>query len=552
MKKQSRKLVQCLNEAQHLIDGQQWPEALALLQKAQHLDAGNYAVLFQLGWVHMQLGQPAQALGFLARVELMVGENAVVLNSVAVAYILMGQWPAALKVLLQAMALDASNIDTYVNLSSVYSNLGDHKKSLDVAMKGVALEVGNVSLHLNMGSALLGLGFAKEAHIAFETCMALQPDNLNAQMNLAVSVARQGKHEQAIEDFENYLSLAIPAGHDKINVAKYYLGYELLKTGQLEQGWALYEHGFDPAVPAYVARAPARQFAVPRWQGQPIPGQRLLVWAEQGLGDEILFLSCLRDVLKSCDDLILECAPRLLGVMARSFPGVTVRAAAYAPRNFNQSIFHDFDYHISLGSLPGLYRRSLQDFQHSVPFIVTDAEKKEEFTQRLAAYEGKVKVGICWRSGLLSAERNQSYTALGDWAELLQLPNCVFVNLQYGDCEAELTQVEARFGISIVRWPDLNLKNEIDRVWALMDCLDLVVTAPTAVHALAGSLGKTTLLVQGVSDWLNLGTDTFPWYPSTHCFFTQVGQSPAVVLPEVAAVVAHLSNASNRDLLDVY
>ena len=540
MKKQSRKLIQCLNEAQQLIDGQQWSEALALLQKAQHLDAGNYAILFQLGWVHMHLGQPAQALGYLGRVELMVSENAVVLNSVAVAYILMSQWPVALKVLLQAMALDASNIDTYVNLSSVYSNLGDHKKSFDVAMKGVALEVSNVSLHLNMGSALLGMGFSKEAHMSFETCIVLQPDNLDAQMNLAVSVTRQDNPEQAIEDFENYLLLAIPAGHDKVNVAKYYLGYELLKTGQLEQGWALYEHGFDPAVPAYVARAPARQFAVPRWQGQPIPGQRLLVWAEQGLGDEILFLSCLNDVLKSCDEVILECAPRLLGVMARSFPGVTVRASAYAPRNFNQSIFHDFDYHISLGSLPGLYRRSLQDFQYSVPFIVTDAQKKEEFTRRLAAYEGKVKVGICWRSGLLSADRNHDYSAVLDWAELFQLPNCVFVNLQYGDCEVELTEVEALLGISIVRWPDLNLKNEIDDVFALIDCLDLVVTAPTAVHALAGSLGKSTLLIQGTWDWPNLGTDAFPWYPSTRCYTAAKGEVPATVLSQVAAYASKI------------
>jgi hypothetical protein len=264
-----------------------------------------------------------------------------------------------------------------------------------------------------------------------------------------------------------------------------------------------------------------------------------------------LFLSCFKDVLKYCDEVILECAPRLLSVMARSFPGVTVRAAAYAPRNFNQSIFHDFDYHIPMGSLPGLYRRSLPDFQYSKPFVITDEGQKKRFKQRLAAFEGKLKVGICWRSGLLSADRNQDYSAIQEWGELLRLPGCVFVNLQYGDCEAELSAVETLFGISIVRWDDLDLKNELDEVFALIECLDVVVTAPTAVHALAGSLGKTTLLMQGVWDWPNLGTDYFPWYASTRCFTPFIGQSPVATLPQVVALVDQMSALNHQVTSDV-
>lgn len=541
MKKKSKKLVLLLNEAQKLIDTLQWPEALALLLKIKRLDEGNFSILFQLGWSHMHLGQPLEALSYFKRVELIASKNAIVLNSVAVAYIQLCRWLDALRVLLIAKDADTSNIDTYLNLSSVYGSLGDHKKSLDVSMQGVLLDVSNVSLHLNMGSALLGMGFLKEAQIAFETCIALQADCLDAHLNLAVTAARQNKPEQTIELYENYLSMAKFEGHDKINVAQYYLGYELLKTGQLSRGWELYEYGFDPAVPSLGSRLPVRQFTVPRWEGQEIAGQRLLVWAEQGLGDEILFLSCMRDVLAICRDVVLECAPRLVSVMARSFPTVTVRAAAYHPGNFNQSVFHDFDYHIPMGSLPRLYRQSLQDFQHSLPFIVIDQEQKERFNLRLAAYKGKLKVGICWRSGLLKAERNQDYSAIQEWGELLRLPHCVFINLQYGDCEAELTEVEALFGISILRWQDLDLKNDLDDVFALIECLDIVVTAPTAVHALAGSLGKTTLLMQGIWDWPNLGTDFFPWYASTRCFVSSLGQSPAALIPQVAAFVDQIS-----------
>ena len=271
-------------------------------------------------------------------------------------------------------------------------------------------------------------------------------------------------------------------------------------------------------------------------------GQRLLVWAEQGLGDEICFLSCMTDVLAACADVILECEPRLVAVMARSFPSVTVRAAAFDRINSNQSVSNDFDHHIPLGSLPRLYRPSLQAFEHSVSYVITDTDKKDRFSRRLTGFEGKLKVGISWRSGLLTANRNKHYTAISDWGQLLQLPNCVFVNLQYGDCEAELIEVEARFGITILRWPDLDLKNDLDDVFALIECLDLVVTVGTAVEAMAGSLGKATLLVQPDWGWPNLGAEFNPWYPNTRCFVPARGQLPASVMPELVAFVTQISS----------
>lgn len=541
MKKQSKKLTELLNKAQKKNDAQQWPEALELWLKAGRLDEDNAHILFQLGWIHIQLGQTPQALPYFARVEVRASNNVLILNWVAVAYMRLSQWAAALRVLQRAMALDESNIHTFLNFSGYYTNHGEHKKALDMSMKAVLVDVTNVSAHLNMGAALQGMGLLEEARVAFTTCILLQPDCLSAYLNLAVINSKQDKPEQAIKDFEKYFTLAETVGHDKVDVARYYLSYELLKTGQLKKGWALYDSGFDPAIPAYVARAPARQFSVPRWAGQPIPGQRLLVWAEQGLGDEILFLTCMRDVLATGADVILECAPRLVTVMARSFPTVNVRAAAFDPNNFNQSFFQDYDHHIPMGSLPGLYRQSVEDFQQSLPYVITDEETKNRFSRRLAGQEGKLKVGICWRSGLLTALRNHEYSAIKDWGELLQLPNCVFVNLQYGDCEAELAEVEAHFGISVLRWPDLDLKNDLDDVFALMACLDLVVTAGTAVNPMAGSLGKATLLIQPDWGWPNLGTDFYPWYPNTRCFVPSRGQLPASVMPQLAAFVAPIS-----------
>jgi tetratricopeptide (TPR) repeat protein len=543
MKQRSKKLTQLLHEAQNQIDAKNWTHAKNLLLKTKLLEEENFAVIFQMGWCQMQLGQLDEAIRHMARVESICDKKVDVLNSVALAYIHMHQWEMAARVLLRAMELDASIIETYLNLSAVFSNLCRHKESLDFSMKAVALDLSNIHAHLNMGVALVGLGFLKEAKVALETCLMLKPDSLDANLNMGVVISRLENAAESIPIFEKCILLAESSGYEKINCARFLLSYQYLSIGQIDKGWAFYEYGFDPTVPAYAARAPARKFPVPRWTGQPIPGQCLLVWAEQGLGDEILFLSCMKDVLKSCTDVILECAPRLVPVMARSFPTVTVRASAYDVLNFNQPVFHDFDYQIPLGSLPSLYRQSLDDFRHSAPFVITDDGKRERFNHRLAGYEGKLKVGICWRSGLLNAERNAGYSAISDWAQLLQLQNCVFVNLQYGDCEAELAEVETLFGVSILRWKDLDLKNDIDDVFALMDCLDLVITAATAVNPMAGSLGKATLLVQDAWGWPNLGTDYYPWYANTRCFAASIGHSPAEVIPEVAAFVSQINTS---------
>jgi tetratricopeptide (TPR) repeat protein len=540
MKKNEKKIIGMLNEAQKQIDAKNWSQAKNLILETGLAEKDNFAVIFQLGWCLMHLGRPDQALPLIRRVESICDKNSVVLNSVALAYIYMHQWEQASRVLHRALEVDPSNIDSYLNLAAVYSNLGQHKKTLDVSLKAVALDISNVSAHLNMGSALIGLGFSEEATVAFETCLTLDPDNLDALFNIAVLASRGDSPLKSIKNFENYIRLAESAGHDKLNLAKYYLSYDFLKTGQLKNAWQLYEHGFDKSVPAYVARAPARKFSVPRWLGEPLEGKRLLVWAEQGLGDEILFLSCMRDLLKTGACVILECAPRLVLTMSRSFPSVIVRASAYDAKNFNQSIHSDFDFHMPLASLLGLYRNSLDDFQNSSPFILTDKSKRDRYAHRLSGYEDKLLIGICWRSGLLNAERNRDYSAISDWGALLTLPNCIFVNLQYGDCEAELKEVESIFGISILRWPDLDLKNDIDDVFAMMESLDVVVTAMTAVVQMAGSLGKRTFLINGIWDWPFLGTNYYPWHTNTRCFVPSPGQSPAEVMPHIAALIAQI------------
>jgi ADP-heptose:LPS heptosyltransferase len=136
----------------------------------------------------------------------------------------------------------------------------------------------------------------------------------------------------------------------------------------------------------------------------------------------------------------------------------------------------------------------------------------QTFKNRLSGFSGKKLVGICWRSGLFSIARNSNYTALLDWKDLLSQQDFQFVNLQYGDCENELLEIEAALGIQILRWTDLDLKNDLENVLGLIKNLDAVVTVGTAVSSLAGSCNVQTYLL-AKPGWMMLGqTERYPWY----------------------------------------
>ena len=138
----------------------------------------------------------------------------------------------------------------------------------------------------------------------------------------------------------------------------------------------------------------------------------------------------------------------------------------------------------------------------------------ERWTERLATLGAGKKVGVCWRSGMLTPERRRHYPAWNDWRPVWRTPGITWINLQYDECEAELVEAERATGVRIHRWPGEDLRNDFESVVALMRSLDLVVTAPTAVSSLAGAAGVPTWQLDNGSDWTVFGEDRSPWFPS--------------------------------------
>ena len=425
-----------------------------------------------------------------------------------------GQDELAVHVLEDQISRTADVPALLFNLHSAYAALGLNQKALEVAMKAIQLVPTNADAFNNLGASLHACARQTDAVIAFQTAVDLNPKHYTARLNLANAIT--GDDTKIIEEIEYVVREAKGVLSERALVgALHNTAFPYLRLGNLEMGWERLEHGFSPLIDSNRGRRPQRTFKEPRWTGQQLNGKTLLVWREQGLGDEIMFASML-DELRALDGkVIFECEPRLVSVFQRSFPEFEVRSELYRAIFPFDSPNKDFDYQIPLGSLAALYRRKVEDFARSKPYWVPDPAKKSDYERRLhEACGGKKRIGLCWRSAVVSPTRSTSYTLLSDWSDLLKRDDVCVVNLQYGPCEDELRDIESQLGCKILRWADTDLQKDLEAVAAIISNLDVVCSVGTAVAQISGAVGTRTLLCADSYNWTSFGTKGYPFQPS--------------------------------------
>ena len=230
-----------------------------------------------------------------------------------------------------------------------------------------------------------------------------------------------------------------------------------------------------------------RPFPQPYWKGTSLWGKTILVWAEQGIGDEIMFAGMLNDLRQSNTNIMVECEHRLIPLFQRSFPNIQFfgRTNSPDPKLLAPSI----DYQISMGSLGQWLRPSVESFRQNNPYYLTACSNKT--TDLRSKYQqlanGKRLVGISWKSTHISQRRAKSKsTFLKHWIPVLSQPDCYFINLQYGDTEEELTRLELDAGLKIYQDLEIDPLVNLDDFAAQIAALDLVIsTSNTTVHMLS-------------------------------------------------------------------
>lgn len=368
-------------------------------------------------------------------------------------------------------------------------------------------------LWTTLGLALTYAGRAGEALTFFDEGVRLGPGLPGALYNRGLALCELGQLKLAEADFQAACKLSKKASERA--TIEFSLATLALARGDLGLGWSLYERRLSPDWPRSVAFQGAGKRLSP---AEPLGGRSLLVLAEQGVGDEILFANTLPDLIGELGPkgrLVLAVDPRLVDLFRRSFPAAEVCAHATpklggrARRQTGVPVSGRIDVWTPLASLAQRYRPAVTDFPRA-PYLQPDRTRIAHWRAWLG--DQRPAVGITWRSGKLSGDRRRFYPALAHWAELLQTPGVQFVNLQYGDCAEDLARLQELSGVEIRQPPGLDIKDDLDDLAALCCALNGVVSVQNATGALAAACGAPTAFVAGPGSWTQLGQDHAPWY----------------------------------------
>ncbi|MEA1651994.1 hypothetical protein UAJ10_23645 [Nitrospirillum sp. BR 11164] len=418
----------------------------------------------------------------------------------------LGRVPQAEPVLRMALRLSPGDAVCHSNLAAVLRALDRLAEAEDAARAALALDPGLVNGHVNLASILMAQGRPRLALDASHRALAAEPTQAEALYTRAAALQALGDLNGAAQAW----AAGVRAHPTDARLAFGRANLDLAR-GDLTAGWA----GYD----ARLAAEPQRFRAVPKlpaWRGQRLDGP-LLIWREQGLGDELMFATCYAAAITAAGSAVVRCDPRLVGLFSRAFPDARVvaeaRDAAPAPAE-GRAVAQ-----AAAGSLPGLLRGHLADFMGPAGYLRARDDLGTHWRRRLADLDGDgartLKVGLCWRSGLAIESRAGRQSDLADWAPLLSLPGVTVVTLMYGDTEGE----RAALGPMAPRhFPELDQRDDLDGLAALLSCLDLVVTAPTATGELAGALGVPVWRLAGELDVTCLGTGARPWFPTMRVF----------------------------------
>ena len=398
----------------------------------------------------------------------------------------------------------------YSNLGNLLRSAGELEAAL-AALRTALAEKPNETIVLhNYGAALLAIGRLEEALLVFQNILVQDPKFVPAYVGLAKVYEFQGLYDDAVAALERGLALD-PHSPDLI----FKMSWLYLAVGDLMRGWQAYECRTEASFKKKTAPV-RRATPPPYWAGEDLSGKTILIWTEQGLGEEILFASMVPDIIARAGHCILECTPRMVPVFGRSFPEAKV--TGYKSQAVSETPTLCVEYQISAPSLGKFFRPDLDHFPRAKGYLKADPARVAVLRARYQALApGQKIVGLSWRSKNRDIGEIKS-ADLASWGEILTTRGVTFVNLQYGECAAELDAVKKLLGVDIFQDRTVDPLNSMDDFFAQVAAMDAVIsTSNTTVHV-AGALNIPTwlMLARGpVSMWYwFLKGDVSPWYPS--------------------------------------
>ena len=423
-----------------------------------------------------------------------------------------GEWTGADACYEKALSIRPDSAEAHSNCG----NLRRAEDRLDEAVEQYRLALvcdpSFSDAHTNLGTVLNQQGKLDEAVTCHEKALALRPDFAEAHHNLACVLHAKGITDAAFRRYGRAIAL-------KPDYANAHFGQTLILLLQARyvEGWQGYEWRWKSDQQS----TRWRRSEQPLWTGDRLQAGHLLLWGEQGIGDEILFAGLVPDAVATGNECVLECDPRLVPLFTRSFPGVKIKAA------------HSGDHppiaaHLPTGSLPGLFRKNASAFLSSCAYLHADPIGSARFRDLYS--DGRRVIGLAWHTKNPKSGYRRSID-LSLLALLFTRTDVRWISLQYGDHDAIETETAA-VGAPMLIDRSVDQFANIDTFAAQVSAMDLVITIDNSTAHLAGALGVPVwVLLPFAPDWRWLEErEDCPWYPSMRLFRqTRLGDWGSVV-----------------------
>jgi tetratricopeptide (TPR) repeat protein len=428
-----------------------------------------------------------------------------------------GRWREAADSFGLVLEADAGDADAWNRRGICLHQHGDRLAALECYERATALAPGLPEHWNNRGNALHDLRRVDDAFASYRRALALDPGSPEATANLGMLEQETGRFDQARASYLRAQRLRPRYAE----AARRLAGLDLLQR-HFAAGWEGFERSLDWS-DAHGAAGNA-----PRWRGEPLAGRRILLSEPNGIGDTLQFFRFVPRLVAAGAAVSFH-GPRFIRALVRGFAGQV---------DFVDSPDGVYDFRAMLWSLPHYLGIGEADLGMTTPYLAYDPARVARWSALVEP--GAINVGICWQgnpSRKIDALRS---IPLASFAPLSRVPGLRLVCLQHGHGREQLEDLPEGMQVQVPgedfdAGPDAFADSA-----ALMQSLDLVLSADTAITHVAAGLGRPAwLALARVPDWRwMLDRDDSPWYPSVRLFRQQRLDDWNEVFERIAAVLA--------------
>jgi tetratricopeptide (TPR) repeat protein len=407
-----------------------------------------------------------------------------------------------------ARKINSRSTIVFYNRGRALKSLKRYQEAIESYESSIKLDAHNYLSYMNLGFIMNEQGRYQEALKNYNLAIEIAPKNYELFYNRGIVYSNLNLQQLALDDFDESFRL-----NPEFKQSLYNQSFIKLASQSFQDGWQLYESRWKSSEKDKYLKT-----SRPELTDFNVEDKIIFIWAEQGIGDQILYSSLLYDAFKTQNHFYISLDPRLIPLYKRSFSHLDHVTFISIHERLAES---KYDFHLPIGNLGKFFRNSIEDFNsHPKAYLKTDEIQVHALRSKIKKNAQNI-CGISWMSKNIDVGKEKSLS-LTELLPILSIPNITFINLQYGDTKEEVGKVLDQHGIEIHMIDEIDNFNNLDGLASLINACDYVVTTSNVTAHIAGALNKDTYLLipyaHGRIWYWGESESKCLWYPAIHIY----------------------------------